>query len=467
MNIKLDEIMHNYVTIVEAQDSAAPMPTEMMWHGDIELDSPYSEIEITAAPLFLENVIIANANDDLSVLKEKKHPVDKEDLIEKAHPKSVYVSNALGDGGLVENQNEQQAKIIEIINKMPSGNHIHLYAEAILGLEKIASEMENDGLYDESIIVDATLADIAAELKKKVITKSSAWFLPVMALLGLGLAGGTTALLSGIFGVQEDISRDSTDLVNDIASWKDKPEYQAHSGLIQRLYQNAISLQSLSRRILSATSYAATSNDPSTAQQVAKYIDEYQKLLSLVESDVNVLASTYPGMSGIAFADTKRYVKVLNDDFTNLSSQFASVKQTRERSSLTEDVRRTLEQRESGHQQAPAKTDQTSVSAESKDQIMEVQRILSDNPTLKLGNDNYQIVQKGFNIDGTLNDGTKEALHNLASAIRKRFGQLRNLPGSRLYNITPAQLRDLIDFAKDPWSRLSQFKLSKEVYPNQ
>jgi hypothetical protein len=71
--------------------------------------------------------------------------VEEEDMVEEAHPESVYVAEALGDGALVENQNEQHEKMVAVVNKMPNGKLIHTYAACAVELVKLAEECEAAG----------------------------------------------------------------------------------------------------------------------------------------------------------------------------------------------------------------------------------------------------------------------------------------------------------------------------------
>jgi hypothetical protein len=80
------------------------------------------------------------ARDDQKDIEEKV--LEVEDIIEKAHPEPVYVAEALGNGGLVENQNEQSKKMHDILNKMPTGTLVHNYASCFADLIKLAEECE-------------------------------------------------------------------------------------------------------------------------------------------------------------------------------------------------------------------------------------------------------------------------------------------------------------------------------------
>lgn len=81
--------------------------------------------------------------EDLKTIEEKRLKSPEKSIIEVAHPESVYVAEARGDGGLVENLIEQQKKLIEMINKMPTGSLVGRYASAMLGFKKMADDCDN------------------------------------------------------------------------------------------------------------------------------------------------------------------------------------------------------------------------------------------------------------------------------------------------------------------------------------
>lgn len=80
--------------------------------------------------------------------------------MEIAHPEPVYVAEARGDGGLVENEIEKQRKVIEMINKYPTASLVGRYAHAITNLVKFAELCDDIG---EAVAADY-LTDAAQEL---------------------------------------------------------------------------------------------------------------------------------------------------------------------------------------------------------------------------------------------------------------------------------------------------------------
>ena len=98
--------------------------------------------------------------EDPKTIEEKRLKSPEKSIIEEAHPESVYIAEARGDGGLVENQIEQQKKLIEMINKMPTGSLVGRYAHAINELVKVADRLDeigeaelSDMVYDKALIL--------------------------------------------------------------------------------------------------------------------------------------------------------------------------------------------------------------------------------------------------------------------------------------------------------------------------
>jgi hypothetical protein len=98
--------------------------------------------------------------EDVKQIEEKR--IDpKEDLVEIAHPEPIYVAESHGDGGLVENQNEQHEKIMTVINRMPTGALLGTYASTVESLVKLANECDELG--------DSEAADKLTEAARKVL----------------------------------------------------------------------------------------------------------------------------------------------------------------------------------------------------------------------------------------------------------------------------------------------------------
>ena len=113
-------------------------------------------------PDLLKTAFSKNPNqEDIKTIKEKRIQSPEKNIIEEAHPEPVFVAESRGDGALVENQNEQHAKLMEIINKAPTGSLAGNYASAINVLVKMANACDE--------INEPEAADILTDAATKVV----------------------------------------------------------------------------------------------------------------------------------------------------------------------------------------------------------------------------------------------------------------------------------------------------------
>lgn len=84
------------------------------------------------------------------------------DLIGIAHPKSIEIADAMGNGGVVENQVEQHRHNTGVAKSMPSGNFLGRHAWVIKNLIKLANKAEHDGLFEVSNVIDETLEELSS-----------------------------------------------------------------------------------------------------------------------------------------------------------------------------------------------------------------------------------------------------------------------------------------------------------------
>ena len=84
------------------------------------------------------------------------------DLIHEAHPNAIVVSDAMGNGGLVENLLEQKSHSEGVAKSAPTGNFRGKHADlaVIDALIKIANQADNDGLFEVSKMIDSTIESI-------------------------------------------------------------------------------------------------------------------------------------------------------------------------------------------------------------------------------------------------------------------------------------------------------------------
>ena len=84
------------------------------------------------------------------------------DLIQEAHPEAVVVSDAMGNGGLVENLLEQKSQSEGVARSAPTGNFRgkHANLEVIEALTKIANQADEAGFFEVSELIDTTINNI-------------------------------------------------------------------------------------------------------------------------------------------------------------------------------------------------------------------------------------------------------------------------------------------------------------------
>jgi hypothetical protein len=78
-------------------------------------------------------------------------------LVQKSHPKSIYLAEAMGDGGLVENGFEQKVKSEGIALNRPSGNFQSKYAETHAYLEKLLKVAEKQNKTEACNLINQTI----------------------------------------------------------------------------------------------------------------------------------------------------------------------------------------------------------------------------------------------------------------------------------------------------------------------
>nr|BDD46231.1 hypothetical protein 63 [bacterium] len=84
------------------------------------------------------------------------------DLVQEAHPNAVVVSDAMGDGGLVENILEQKSRSEGVAKSAPTGNFRgkHANLAVIEALTKIANQADENGTFEVSELIDSTIQSI-------------------------------------------------------------------------------------------------------------------------------------------------------------------------------------------------------------------------------------------------------------------------------------------------------------------
>lgn len=168
MGTILNEILANFDEKYQEQKELEATEFDRSQFGLIESEA--AGVELDRPAHLVGDSLIVSASEDESVLMEKKHPfgLETEDMVEKAHPETVVVADGPGDAGVVENANQQQQKIINMVNKTPTGNVFHhSFASQVKELVVIAQKLDDAGYTDQAKTLDYIAASLAT-LKKKV-----------------------------------------------------------------------------------------------------------------------------------------------------------------------------------------------------------------------------------------------------------------------------------------------------------
>jgi len=88
-----------------------------------------------------------------------------EKLLEEAYPNSVYVADAKGNGGLVENSSEQHKHNTGVALSIPSGNFRGKYAKIVSELIKIADNADLTNKVTDADLIESTVKDIVNIIK--------------------------------------------------------------------------------------------------------------------------------------------------------------------------------------------------------------------------------------------------------------------------------------------------------------
>jgi hypothetical protein len=264
MNMKIDEVLHAYAQILsDLPEQSTPEP---LWHATVDFPDTIPDLDVATVSLET-NAFVSTAADkqEVELLKEKLHPVKIEDVIELAHPEPVYIADAMGDGGLVENQNELHKKIVEMINKYPSGTAVHKYAALVEDLLSVASHLDADGHSSAANELDSLASDIASVIKKKnsELTKSAFLFaIPAVVKGVAAILSATGAAWYAYKGKQDNLAADLKKLGDNVDSWKDDSTFAAFKTRIYKLRDAITSMQGATSKWISDSNAYASHKSP-------------------------------------------------------------------------------------------------------------------------------------------------------------------------------------------------------------
>ena len=134
-------------------------------------------------------------------------------LIEKAHPQDAQMADAMGKGGLVENQVQQQEVSIDVATKMPDGAQHGVHASVIVELVKLANTLDEAGNHKAAMLVDSTIQEVRSLPFDNGHLRKEAAVFTITAIIAAVLAAGGTAANMGFFSsMREGLAKDAKDL---------------------------------------------------------------------------------------------------------------------------------------------------------------------------------------------------------------------------------------------------------------
>lgn len=90
------------------------------------------------------------------------HQESGADLIGESHPETITIADAMGNGGVVENQIEQHRHNVDVAKSMPSGNFRGKHAWVLKNLVKLANQADDQGLKEASDLIDAAINELTS-----------------------------------------------------------------------------------------------------------------------------------------------------------------------------------------------------------------------------------------------------------------------------------------------------------------
>ncbi len=176
----------------------------------------------------------------------------KRNIIEDAHPQSSIIGRSYDKlNGLVENNNERQDIILNIVNKVPTGqltNHKYAEKELLLSLVRLGNDLDNNEKEDLRKLADTCLIQIS---KKAQISLFGAGLIAIPVLLGaLYLQQHLSFINDGFEKNHQKLISEIDDLIQGSSSWGVGYDYKSDfKSMVQDLKTKLISFYSLYSKI--------------------------------------------------------------------------------------------------------------------------------------------------------------------------------------------------------------------------
>lgn len=366
-----DEILKEFIRLSEQQKENATAPIEFDKSQFDLISNTNNDLIVDGPPTFVTAAFVSNAADDAKTILEKKYPMEPEDMIEKAHPETCLIAEHPHNGGVVENQNEQHQKIVNVVNKMPTGFPLNSWASITTELIKIAQECDDLGLESEAKVLDGIAKSFflveAAPPRPSVPPAMPNWTPPptgysgfmggLLRILGptafqrLGpvltnpwvagiaaaLAVGTTAFFTLWDGMEEGLTTDIKDFIDKLDNYKKDPSFSQLSGL-QEMYDAALSLQSNHQNVAIILGNQELMKTADGIAQAGKLLSDIDNNLKTLEQQEKVFESSAEAETGggnimrmipfVGFHDLSGRIVDLREEYAKLRGAHPEAKIT-------------------------------------------------------------------------------------------------------------------------------------------
>lgn len=446
-----DEILKDFVRLSEQQKVAADERIDFDESQFDLISDKNNDLAVDGPVTFVSAALLSNAKDDAKTILEKKYPIEPEDLIEKAHPEPVMVAEH-PVGGLVENQNEQHQRMLNVVNKMPTGFPLNSWAALASSLVKIAQECDDLGLEREAEELDQVVSSFfLVEAKKdmavpggiggalmKLVTGpilAIAPFLgtPWTAGIAIALAIGGVAFWTMWDGIKEDLHTDIKDLIDKLDNYNADPDFTGVAGF-QQIYSAAKKMLALHEELMSALADKASTKD---TEVIAKVADLYNKIgdqIDIMEANFAIFKSVAPknlarSFSVIGFGDLGGQIENIADQYSDLGE--------------TADLKRL---KDAGDAATAPEHDKSAEGLVPGAHTKEIKSWLKANDVSKM-------IGYAYDIDDSdeLDETTVRIMSDLGDKIRRSLGT--NVPSTKdLLSTSYNGLEAIMQIYEEPWT---------------
>lgn len=441
-----DEIFKEFVKLSEQQKDSSITNVDFDKSQFDLISNTNNDLIIDGQPTFVTAAIVANAEDDAKTILEKKYPIESEDMVEKAHPEPVMVADH-PYGGLVENQNEQHERILNIVNKMPTGFPLHSWAAMATELVKIAQECDDLGLESEAKAIDeiaqslflnkqAGFWDFLGKNLLKLLGPSAAAVLPFVSnpwTVGIvaGLAVGAGAFWTLWDGIKEDLATDIQDLIDELDDYNSDPDFNRVPGF-QQMLAAAKQMKQLHMTLLAALSDRAAAQTAENIAKVASTYDQIGDQIDILNSNFPLFEASAPknvARKVVGFENIKGRIEDLDDQYSELGKAAGG-----------------LSHAPPGTAPGAGEHNKTSPAAPAGGNASDIKKWLTEHDVSGIIGYKYEM-DESPEFDET----TRRVLSDLGDKIRQHLGT--STPSTKeLMNSSYMGLESMMQIYREPWS---------------